>query len=78
MFCFRLRDLTAQDKLEHQRVVKDLEKAHSDLKAALETRDKMQAELKVCLHSLYVVHVCVQYLCVCCGKLLVFSLTVGV
>jgi dynactin 1 len=42
----RLRDLTAQDKLEHQRVVKDLEKAHSDLKAALETRDKMQAEFK--------------------------------
>ena len=61
MFCFRLRDLTAQDKLEHQRVVKDLEKAHSDLKAALETRDKMQAELKVCLHSLYR-HV---FMCVC-------------
>ena len=47
LLCFRLRDLTAQDKLEHQRVVKDLEKAHSDLKTALETRDKMQAELKV-------------------------------
>ena len=44
----RLRDLCAQDKLEHQRVVKDLEKAHSDLKVAQETRDKMQAELKVC------------------------------
>ena len=59
MLCFSLRDLTAQDKLEHQRVVKDLEKAHSDLKAALETRDKMQAEFKVCLHSLYI------YTCVC-------------
>ena len=47
--CYRLRDLTAQDKLEHQRVVKDLEKAHSDLKQAQETRDKIQTELKVCV-----------------------------
>lgn len=43
----RLRDLSAQDKVEHQRVVKDLEKAHSDLKQAQESKDKLQTELKV-------------------------------
>ena len=43
----RLRDLSAQDKVEHQRVVKDLEKAHSDLKQALESKDKLQTDLKV-------------------------------
>ena len=47
--CCRLRDLSAQDKLENQRVMKDLEKAHSDLKTATETKDKLQAELKVCV-----------------------------
>ena len=58
MLCFRLRDLTAQDKLEHQRVVKDLEKAHHDLKIALETRDKLQAEVKVCLFTSITVCLC--------------------
>ena len=47
LYSSRLRDLSAQDKLEHQRVVKDLEKAHSDLKQAQESRDKLQTELKV-------------------------------
>ena len=43
----RLRDLSAQDKLEHQRVVKDLDKAHSELKQLQEGRDKLHTELRV-------------------------------
>ena len=43
----RLRDLSAQDKLEHQRMVKDLDKAHSELKQLQEARDKLHTELRV-------------------------------
>ncbi len=43
----RLRDLSAQDKLEHQRVVKDLEKNATELNQAKEERDKLSKELQV-------------------------------
>ena len=45
--CPRLRDLSAQDKLEHQRVVKDLEKNAAELNQLKEDRDKLAKELQV-------------------------------
>ncbi len=47
LHCHRLRDLSAQDKLEHQRVVKDLEKNASELNQLKEDRDKIAKELQV-------------------------------
>ncbi|XP_064382819.1 dynactin subunit 1-like isoform X2 [Halichondria panicea] len=46
LHCHKLRDLSAQDKLEHQRVVKDLEKNASELNQLKEDRDKMAKELQ--------------------------------
>ena len=43
----RLRDLSAQDKLEYQRVVKDLEKNAAELNQLKEDRDKLAKELQV-------------------------------
>ncbi len=44
---YRLRDLSAQDKLEHQRVVKDLEKNATEFNQLKEEREKLTKELQV-------------------------------
>lgn len=41
----RLRDLSTQDKLEHQRMVKDLEKHVTALQLLKDEKDKVDAEL---------------------------------
>ncbi len=42
----RLRDISQQDKLEHQRTVKDLEKHVSALQLLKEEKDKVDAEMQ--------------------------------
>lgn len=46
----RLRDLSAQDKVEYQRTMKDLEKSSAELSHAREQKDKLTQELQVCLY----------------------------
>ena len=43
----RLRDLSAQDKQEHQRVMKDLDKASTELNLLKEQKEKLTQELQV-------------------------------
>ena len=43
----RLRDLSAQEKLEHQRVVKDLEKTGAALVIVKDQKDKLAKDLEV-------------------------------
>ena len=43
----RLRDLSAQDKLDHQRVMKDLEKNAAEFNQVKEQKDKIFQELQV-------------------------------
>lgn len=43
----RLRDLSAEDKLEHQRVKKDFEKNATELNLIKEQKEKLAQELQV-------------------------------
>ena len=43
----RLRDLSAEDKVEHQRVKKDFEKNASELNLIKEQKEKLAQELQV-------------------------------
>ena len=43
----RLRDLSAEDKLEHQRVKKDFERNATELNQIKEQKDKLAQELQV-------------------------------
>ena len=43
----RLRDLSAQDKQEYQRVMKDLDKASTELNQLKEQKEKMAQDLQV-------------------------------
>jgi hypothetical protein len=43
----RLRDLSAEDKVEHQRVKKDFEKNSSELNLIKEQKEKLVQELQV-------------------------------
>lgn len=43
----RLRDLSAEEKLEHQRVKKDFEKNASELNLIKEQKEKLAQELQV-------------------------------
>ena len=52
--CGRLRDLAAQDKLELQRMVKDLEKNASEFTSLKEHKDKVEMELQVGVASVHV------------------------
>ena len=62
LHCHKLRDLSAQDKLEHQRVVKDLEKNASELNQLKEDRDKMAKELQVRIVHLHFVASPLKYM----------------
>ena len=46
---FRLRDLSAQDKMENQRVLKDLEKTSTELNEVRERNEKLIQEVQVSL-----------------------------
>ena len=48
----RLRDLSNQEKLENQRLVKDFEKQMSALTSVKEQKDRLEEELKVNTHTL--------------------------
>ena len=43
----RLRDLSAEDKLEHQRVKKDFERNAAELNLIKEQKEKLAQELQV-------------------------------
>lgn len=43
----RLRDLSAQEKLEHQRVVRDLERNTAEANHLREQREKLEQDLQV-------------------------------
>lgn len=43
----RLRDLSTQDKLEHQRAIKDLDKSSQELNQLREQKEKLAQELQV-------------------------------
>lgn len=59
LFCLRLRDLSAQDKLDQQRVMKDLEKTGADLTQMKEQKEKITRELLVSFLSLFsFIHYC--------------------
>ena len=47
IFMSRLRDLSNQEKLENQRLVKDFDKQVSSLAAMKELKDRFEEELKV-------------------------------
>lgn len=47
MLIFRLRDLSNQEKLENQRLVKDLDKQVSTLASMKELKERLEEELKV-------------------------------
>ena len=43
----RLRDLSAQDKFEHQRVVKDLERISAETNHLREQKEKLEQDVQV-------------------------------
>ena len=43
----RLRDLSAQDKFEHQRVVKDLERMSAETNHLREQKEKLEQDIQV-------------------------------
>ena len=43
----RLRDLSAQDKFEHQRVVKDLERLSAETNHLREQKEKLDQDIQV-------------------------------
>ena len=47
----RLRDLSAQDKFEHQRVVKDLERISGEANHLREQKEKLEQDVQVWVQS---------------------------
>ncbi len=50
--CYRLRDLSAQDKQEHHRAMKDLDKSATELNQLREQKEKLTQELQVWMNDL--------------------------